>query len=107
MFPGFLNKRSKNKVKAAVGHRRCGGSVVGRAREKKKGKEEGKKIPVAAESLEKAADRLLKPPPHPDPTLSHRPDTPCPRAHPPPTVCLLCCGLDRAPTSDHHKHVGL
>lgn len=42
MFPGFLNKRSKNKVKAAVGHRRCGGSVVGREREKKE-KKKGRK----------------------------------------------------------------
>lgn len=27
MFPGFLNKRSKNKVKATVCHHRCRGSV--------------------------------------------------------------------------------
>lgn len=58
------------------------------------------KIPVAAEVL-KATDHLLTP--HPNPTLTHWPDTP----YTPPPLCLLCCGLDRAPTSDHHKHVGL
>lgn len=57
------------------------------------------KIPVAAEVF-KATDRLLNPPPslagltHPTHTLF-------------PPFCLLCCGLDHAPTSDHHKHVGL
>lgn len=57
------------------------------------------KIPVAAEVL-KATDHLLNPPP----PLSCWPDTPY--SYPIPPVCLLCCGLDRAPTSDHHKHVG-
>lgn len=87
MFPGFLNKRSKNKVKATMCHHHCWVYFYKRQR-----------VPVAAEAL-KATDHLLNPPP------SRWLDTPYP--YPILPACLLSRGLDRAPTSDHHKHVGL